>query len=147
MGKIVIDAEMLTMALEDHNNEHFLNLKTGEIEMVTDYIPEGMEDIVQEIENCPENYARIEPIYSSRSFQVLEDFVESLPRSKVKQRLSAALDRRRPFRNFADALKYFPEVREAWFRFHAERYKEFALEWLRSEGIDAELKPLWYERV
>jgi len=49
-----------------------------------------------------------------------------------------ALDGRRPFRVFKDALFDYPPVRERWFRFHHERVLEEVRLWLETEGVDFE---------
>jgi hypothetical protein len=151
MAQITIDTEMLIVALEDHGSEHehFLNLETGEIEIVFDESVSGEidEEFAQDMEGHPEKYRRIEPIFSGQAFDVMVDFVESLAESKAKQRLEEALNRRRPFRNFKDVLHYYPEIREDWFRFQEQAYKAFALAWLHREGIEAELRPLRHENA
>lgn len=151
MAPLTIDTDMLIVALEDHGteHEHFLNLETGEIAIVFDESVSGEinEEFAQDMEGHPEKYRRIEPIFSGQAFDVMVEFVESLAESKAKQRLGDALNRRRPFRNFKDTLHYFPEIREDWFRFQEQAYKQFALQWLHREGIDGELAPLPHERA
>jgi hypothetical protein len=150
MARITIDTELLIVALEDHGteHEHFLNMETGEIEMVIDGSVSGIVDeVAQDMEGHPEKYRRIEPLFSGQAFDVMVDFVESLAESKAKQRLQEALNGRRPFRNFKDTLHYYPEIREDWFRFQERAYKAFALAWLHREGIEAELRPLRHEKA
>jgi len=43
-------------------------------------------------------------------------------------------------------LVTFPDIREKWFRYHDEAYKEFVLSWLQEEGIEADLRPVWFEK-
>jgi hypothetical protein len=69
----------------------------------------------------------------------MERFAASLEHGRARDALFDALDRRRPFRSFKDALAGFPDVREAWFKYQEGQLREEALAWLRSEGIDAEL--------
>jgi len=85
-----------------------------------------------------ERYLQIPSLGSSDGFRIMERFA-ALQDGRVREALFDALDRRRPFRSFKDALTRFPEVRERWFAYHEERLREEALAWLRVEGIDAEL--------
>ena len=84
-------------------------------------------------------YLPIESLASHDGFRIMEGFAASLEHGRERDALFHALDRRRPFRSFKDALAAFPDVREAWFRYQEGRLREEALAWLRSEGVDAEL--------
>ena len=87
-----------------------------------------------------ERYLQIPSMSSNEGFRIMERFADA-QEGRVRKALFNALDRRRPFRSFKDALEDFPKVREAWFGYHAERVREEALAWLESEEIDAELVP------
>ena len=82
MSRLKIDAEELIMALEDHSYEvtHFLDLKTGEVLPVFQEMDFDENDEVKEqIDADPFRYRRIEPLPSSVAFNVMADFVETLP--------------------------------------------------------------------
>jgi uncharacterized damage-inducible protein DinB len=150
MERLSIDTEMLIMALENHNLEmrHVLDRKTGEIVIV----PEGgLEDVDDELaaamEEGPERFEHIEPLPSWQGYQIMADFVASLAESEAKRDLEGALQRRRPFRNFKEALSAYPDFRDQWFRFHEEAMRVFAEAWLRECGIEADLRPLAGERL
>ena len=150
MPRPSIDTETIMMALDDHTGtEYFLDLETGEVVRFS-ADPAFNEDVEDEfgeaMGNNPDRFRRIDPIPSSHSFQVIVYFMESLPESKAKKSLSQALSRSHPFRNFRDMLVAFPDIREKWFRYHDEAYKEFVLLWLQEEGIEADLRPVWFEK-
>ena len=50
-----------------------------------------------------------------------------------------AINRKKPFRNFKDALFEFPEIEEKWFKFYSDEMTEILKEWLENEGIIADL--------
>jgi hypothetical protein len=81
-------------------------------------------------------YLPIPSLSSNEGFRIMERFAAS-QEGRVREALFDALDRRHPFRSFKDALR--GEVRERWFAYHESRVREEALDWLRSEEIDAEL--------
>jgi len=84
-------------------------------------------------------YLAVPSLGSHEGFRIMERFAASLEDGRARDALFDALDRRRPFRSFKDALMGFPEVREAYFRYHEGQLREQALAWLEGEGIDAEL--------
>jgi len=83
-----------------------------------------------------ERYLPIPSLSSNEGFRIMERFAAS-QEGRVREELLDALDRRRPFRAFKDALR--GQVRDRWFAYHEQRVREEALDWLRSEEIDAEL--------
>jgi hypothetical protein len=159
MAKIQIDEGDLLMAFEsgDGMMEWFLDRETGTViglgddVLLDDEDDEDDEDWEREEkalrraihENVDGEeggrYLAIESLGSHEGFRIMEDFASSLEEGRVREALFRALDRHRPFRSFQDALLGFPDVREAWFRYHEGRLREHALDWLRAEGIDAEL--------
>lgn len=150
MARLPIDTEMLIAALEDHTllSRYYLDLKTGEIVMVPEGGLDGVDDeLAEAMENEPSRFEHIEPLPSSQGFQVMADFTASLAESEAKRDLERALERRRPFRNFKEALESYPDLRDEWFRYHDRALKVVAEAWLRGNDIEADLQPLASERV
>lgn len=143
MSRLSIDAEELIMALEHHGDESewLLDLQTGEVLFHAD---EGLvgpdDDLEEQIEQEPDRYHAIDPLPSSTGWQVMADFVEQLPAGEARVKLTVALQRGRPFRNFKNALLSHPKLREEWFAFHEKSFIQLARAWLADEGIDADLK-------
>ena len=146
MAKIVVDAEMLIMALEDQDGglaspRHFLDLETGEVEYCPmDEENHWLDEIRAKIEEHPERYRNIEPCYSSEGYADMQEFIEQLSNDRIANQLARAIASKSPFRRFKDALTEYPKVREAWFKFHDLKMAEAAQEWLDDQGVDAELK-------
>lgn len=142
MTRIPVDIEMLTNALDDHSDEHqwCLDLETGEIIFVSDIALEEDDELATAMKEKPERFRFIEPLPSTQAFQVMAEFVESLKEEKAAKALFRALNGPRPFRNFKDALLSFPAIRDEWFSYHDKRYRDFAIAWLKEEGIEAEIQ-------
>lgn len=138
MKTLTIDLGMLTYAVEDHSGEHrhYLDSQTGEIILVSDYMDER-EELQEQIDSDPDRYLWIEPLESHRSFEIMADFVESLPEGAAQDILRRSLQRPKPFRNFKFDLEQYPDLRQEWFRYHAQRLVEIAQEWLRGHAIVA----------
>lgn len=130
----------LAEALECHNLEMgwLLDLETGDVIMVTE--DDWGDEKETEISFEDARYEPILPLESFLSFQIMEAFVEELPKGRPKSALNAALRHRKPFRSFKDALLAFPALREAWFRFHDEAMLRFAREWLAEKVPGAQLE-------
>lgn len=158
MATISIDEGDLLMALEsgDGSMDWFLDRQTGEVIGFSSDSMFGDDDEDEEDEDGEDweaqerrlrraiyadrgtRYLEIPSLGSHEGFRIMERFAGSQD-GRVRDALFDALDRRRPFRSFKDALTGFPDVREAWFRYQEGQLREEALAWLESEEIDAEL--------
>jgi hypothetical protein len=141
MAKLTIRADELVATFESQSWEmrHFLDRQTGEVLIVfTDEINEEEEEGP---EAHPDRYLLIEPVDSRDIFEIMSDFVETLPESRVQRELAWALGRKRPFRRFKDVLLNHPSVREDWFRFHQQAFIKVIKDWLEHHGVEAEVVP------
>ena len=149
MATLQVDTEEFIMALENHSPEirYFLDKQTGEFVLLGYEGVLGDEDFQETFEEEFERFEEIEPLPSSRGFDVMLEFAETVAPQEAKPSLLRALERRHPFRSFKDALFDFPEVRESWFRYKDQVYKGFVQEWLEDHDIEATLKPTFHERT
>lgn len=154
MARLRIDAEQLAYAMEDNDTQWVLDLRTGEVmlaawaraesgggaELDPDEDDWDPDDALMDLEDLdPERFRPVDPIPSHETFRWRERFAADQGNDRVRNRLLSALGGRGPFRAFKDALLDFPDVREAWFRYEAERLRREATAWLEAEGIDGEL--------
>jgi hypothetical protein len=134
----------LLEALEDHSDmaEFYLNKQTGEIHRISLMFDsmEEQREIYDRIELEPDRWVKIEPEPSRNAFQVMEDFVEGLPEGENKRMLTRTLSFKKPFSNFKTALLDMPELRKQWFDFQQRHINSVAEDWLKAEGIEAQLK-------
>ena len=138
---LTLQADELIIAFENNDPviRYFLDRETGETLFVSDLM--DSEEIQERIDEDFERYAAIEPVPSHDSFQIMEDFVESLPEGAARRDLVSALNQRKPFRRFKDTLLAYPDLREQWFRFHEQAFIEIIKEWLKDHGIEATVIP------
>ena len=131
--------EELIFAMQDHSYflNHYLDTKTGDIIPLSedsDCIEE--EEDRDKIESDESNrFIYIEPIGSSESYRIMEDFIYQISNNEIKMKLSQAINRSKPFRRFKDQLSEYPDIEEKWFEYNDSRMKEYALEWLKNNGI------------
>ena len=114
---------------------HYLDTETGEVV----FIGEGMDEalIPPDFEDNP-RYQRIEPIESQDAFRIMQDFVETVQDAAMAARLTAALERSKPFRRFKDALLDDPALREAWFAFELQAHREIGTAWCLERQIQVQ---------
>ena len=143
--RLQIDADDLAFALQNHHPEmiQYLELETGEIGLYGDGMLNGTEvdeDFdIDEFLADDERYVVIRGVHSSESYEVMEDFIDSLPAGNAKRRLSEATAGRKPFRRFKDTLFDLGDVRDQWFEFEEKAQLNQAQAWLDANKIDAEL--------
>jgi Uncharacterised protein family (UPF0158)/Nucleotidyltransferase domain len=127
-----VDLGDLATALEDHTHEHswWLDPETGEVVLWSDYFEEQDEPDPESRGLRP-----IEPIPSFEGYEDMRDFIERVRDPRARDLLERAIAGRGAFRRFKDTLLDFPELREAWFRFHDARLEWRAIHWLLDEGL------------
>jgi hypothetical protein len=77
------------------------------------------------------------PLPDSRNgYADMELFIETVTNPALQERLWSAINGRGAFRRFKDALIGYPEERERWFAFKADRVRARVLEWLAEESIE-----------
>lgn len=134
-------------ALSMKNSRSFINLETLEVEFHAgeyDYLVTGEEDTAQEALDNPDKYFLVEPLSSKEAFRVMADFVETVNDKPMQQRLTDALNGKKPFANF-NHLVHTTNVREKWFDYKNRTYTEMAKEWIEdnaSEELKEKIKAL-----
>jgi hypothetical protein len=131
-----VDLADLTLALEDHSEDHswWLDPDTGEVE--PRFAPGLGDDRVGE-EADRKRLIRVTPFPPSVGYGDMEDFIAQVRDPRVRYVLEQAISGRGAFRRFKDALLDFPELRSAWFAFHDARGERRAIEWLAERALVA----------
>lgn len=121
----------ICQALEDQSYEAswYLNITQQKVDCISDY----------EIENeiFPEDddqLLKIDPMFSSEAFSIMEDFAESVKAPKIQARLFRALQKRHPFSNFKDQV-YDEDLEKEWFAYKDKRMNEYAEAWLKENEV------------
>lgn len=131
-----IDLDDLTVALthrDPYTGSHWLfDSRTGALIFVNDGVdPEDLPDDLDD----DTRYLRVEAIDSSLSWQIRADFAAQLDDPGLAQRLTAALEQRKPFRRFREVLGDHPRQREAWFAFERVALERHARAWCEERGV------------
>ncbi len=79
---------------------------------------------------------------SHESFGVMEDFIEMITEQRVREKFEEIIQRTKPFQQFKYLLLDYPLLREQWFLYKDERYREYVQEQIdvynRSEKFNSE---------
>lgn len=114
----------------------YLNIETKEIKSILDFNnnfhadTELWEEDIKEIEENYDKYLEFDKMDSRESFQVMEEFVETVRDKKLREKLELGLNLSKPFRNFKDIIDDENEYRKKWFAFKSAKYIEFVREQL-----------------
>ncbi len=122
---VVIEA--LTSSLD--SIKQYYDKTSGEVVTVSDEFGET------ELDGPAERYLLITPLTASQRFQIMEDFVESLPNEALQDELNEALVAEGAFLRFEEVLKKYPNRYQQWLRFRSDKLASRARDWLRSNGI------------
>ncbi len=136
--RLKIDIEDLTMAMEESSYEHeyFLDLQTGEILLISDYMDSReTAEVRKKIDDDPDRFEEIPKADSREGYQDMEDFIDTIKDGHIAEVLSTAIEGRGAFRRFKDTLLRYPDERERWFKFKGDLMKQRALEWLDEIGV------------
>lgn len=137
-----IDMDMLEVAMEDSDltNKYFLNLVTGEVVFISDYIglSDDDEQLLEEIDGS-DDYLAIERIPTHEAYQWMVNFVDEMvaPTDEhAAEKLSIALNGKGAFRRFKDTLHRVDEQwLQAWYQWRDQQLKAAVTEWLQINGI------------
>lgn len=107
----------------------YYHMPTGNIEAwpegdegENEYLDEAMATID---ENYSE-YLRIPPPEPQEAFEMMEDFIATLPLKTVQEHLYQAIRRHKPFQEFKAALLDYPDIREQWFQYKLQQLMKYA---------------------
>jgi uncharacterized protein UPF0158/RQC domain-containing protein len=127
-AEVTIDLFELEAALEGGMPARYYFVPdSGRI--ITRFRDDDLDDLDEEEDETADNTEALEidPIESRVRFQWMEDFAESVHSVTARSALGHALQVKRPFRSFKDALSEYPALRQQWFQFQAQKLKEEAI--------------------
>lgn len=82
-------------------------------------------------------YVPLPEIGSDEMYRKMVEFIDSLPASRLKERLLDAVRGRGAFRRFKEVLAHHPDEEARWFRTRDAYVEHEAREWLETLGIEA----------
>lgn len=81
-------------------------------------------------------FTRIPERNTHAAYKTMNEFIETVKDSELKEKLVNALNGKGAFRKFKDALIDFPKERKRWHGYNAKAMKGEIAEWLKTIGIE-----------
>ncbi len=138
--KLPIDRGGLILALRSdlssHEAAYYLDTETGALILFTEECREHPEYGIPEDREANPRYLEIIPFRSHDTFQIMEDFIDTLEPGEIADHLIQTLSGKKPFRRFKDALYDYPDLPEQWFQFEDLALTQMAEAWCRGNGIE-----------
>lgn len=134
--KLIADiAQNIDCGLDCYYNpetEEVITIPSYSIATDEDELMQYWGDQIKKVQDNESDYIKIEVLQSYESYDIMEDFVEQLPNSRLKFDLEDALQKRKPFQNF----KYIvdnSDVRQDWFDFKQSELEKIVERRIRIE--------------
>jgi hypothetical protein len=141
------------MEFQSDESSSFLNKKTGEVVLMTDYAMQAAEDdepleelpdwerelvaIAREILAETGQYISLPTKFDINEYSIMERFCVSLDRQEIGDILYDLISGSGAFRRFKDAI-YKYGVEDEWHTYRDNAIKEIAIEWCRENNIEFE---------
>lgn len=93
---------------------------------------------MDKVEEHFDEYISFHAMESHESFGMMEDFISLITDEKVRAKFEQIIQRRKPFQQFKYLLPDYPELRQQWFNYKEERYKEYVQEQLTYHHTEKE---------
>ncbi len=162
--RVRVDFTGFAQALEDRSNgvenHYFLNIETGEVILISDWVlsavsrqnqerlaelPEWQRyevDLAKKALGDEKRFIAIDSLSSSEFFNFMIDFKNAVHNIKIRKMLEIALRGKGASRRFKDILG--PANLERWYKFKDEKLWEFTEDWL--SGVPVESVELYIAR-
>ena len=119
--------EALTSSLD--TIRHYYDSSTGEIVALSEEFGTG------ELDGPPERYTPIHSLSVSERYQIMEDFVETIPNQALQDELNEALIEMGALQKFEEVLKNYPTRYRQWQAFRSDKVMARAKSWLRDHKL------------
>ena len=110
----------------------FYHIPTGELESYPDefgglagFDEEIWQESIDKVENNYHEYIAFEAMDSHESVNVMETFVCNIAEANTRQRFEDAISYKKPFQNFKQLLVAYPDLRQQWFQFKDQQYRDW----------------------
>ena len=129
--------QALDFVIEEGNT--YYDMETGEVHSVGDGMIDGKRAPKEEIEafDDEDRYLSLPTREAGDDYEIMRDYVYSLPEGKLQSRLFQAISGRGAFRIFRETLEDFGRE-DDWERFHDAKIEEIGREWAEQNEIEVE---------
>jgi hypothetical protein len=138
MKKIKLFLDPILYHMEDTSgfaNACYIDLLKGEVVSpdIDDHTTE--EDVENE-----DRYFPIEPITSDEVYAIMQDFAALEESDEIRDHLYGALERKKPFFNFKEALADYPDTEKKFYEYKGNRLKKILKKQLKERNYELKEK-------
>ncbi|MGE7768204.1 UPF0158 family protein [Peribacillus sp. NPDC096540] len=139
------------MEIQFEESQSFLNIKTGEIILVTsddlrtaeddqpfDHLPDWQQEnlkVANDVVENFENYIELPTKYDVNEYEMMEDFCLTVGDLRKQNTLLLEIKGKGAFRRFKDKIINL-DIEDQWFSYRDERYKQIAKEWCQDNNVN-----------
>ena len=139
------------LEFQSDESSWFLNKKSGEVVLMTDYAMQAAEDdeslediddwerdlvaIAREIIAETGQYISLPSKFDIDEYSIMERFCMSLDNQKISDILCDLISGSGAFRRFKDAIHKY-DIADDWYKYRDNSLKEIAIEWCRENKIE-----------
>lgn len=139
------------MEIQFEESRSLLNIKTGEIVLVTSEDLRAVEDdkpfdhlseweqenriIAIDVVDNFVNYIELPTKYEVNEYEIMENFCLTLSDQRKQESLLGAIKGKGAFRRFKDKIINF-DIEDQWYSYRDERFKQIAIEWCQENKIN-----------
>lgn len=138
MKAVKVDLDKLIWALESWANcdfdQFYLDKENGDV-FSADVLASKDLGRFNEVERTPDIFALIKPLEGHDISALIDDFLDRLGDSQMKDCLEETMLRRGTLADFKGALSEFPETESKWEKFHKAALQKIAKSWLQEHNI------------
>ena len=151
--RVKLDDIIEGLEFQSDESSWFLNKKTGEVILMTDYVMQAAEDdellddmedwerdlvaIAGEILEESGQYIPLPTKFDIDDYSIMEKFCMSLDNQKISDILCDLISGSGAFQRFKNAI-YKYGVEDEWYKYRDNAIKEIAIEWCREHDIEFE---------
>lgn len=139
------------MEIQFEESRSLLNIKTGEIVLVTtedlraveddkpfDHLPEWEQEnrmIAMDVVENFENYIELPTKYEVIEYEIMEDFCLTINDQRIQDLLLRSIKGKGAFRRFKDQIIDF-EIEDQWYSYRDDRFKQIAIKWCQDNNLN-----------
>lgn len=139
------------MEIQFEESRSLLNIKTGEIVLVTsedlraaedekpfDHLSEWEQEnriIANDVVENYENYIELPTKYEVNEYEIMENFCQTVSDQRKQDSLLRAIRGKGAFRRFKDKIIDL-EIENQWYLYRDEHFKQIAIKWCQENNIN-----------
>ncbi len=142
----IIDAiEIMT-----DESSSYLNMKTGEVVMITDEemgaaeedepleeYPEWQRELIETARKVleTEDYISLPDKFDVHEYSIMERFCLSIDDEKIRNIMYSSIKGSRAFRRFKDYIHEY-DIADEWYKYKSEALKQMAIDWCKENNVE-----------